>query len=88
MGFNGLFICIISGVFNLCLFVFVAVHGGLILGNKTTIESMEGARKVRLEDNSVRIARDVNIYDLGAKHNFVQVFGRKWQLWFLPVFSR
>ncbi|TPX68485.1 hypothetical protein SpCBS45565_g02980 [Spizellomyces sp. 'palustris'] len=83
--FHTIMLFIVSGIFALCLLVFVAVHAGLISGNKTTIESMEGARRVRLEDNSVRLARHVNIYDLGAKENFLQIFGPKWMLWFVPL---
>ena len=28
-----------------------------------------------------------NIYDIGKKENFIQVFGENWLLWFLPVFT-
>ncbi|KAI9093450.1 DHHC palmitoyltransferase-domain-containing protein [Phlyctochytrium arcticum] len=83
--FHTLFLLIMSGVFAICLLVFVAVHLNLVLSNKSTIESMEGSRRFRLEDNSVRYARHVNIYDVGWRENFVQIFGRDKKLWFIPV---
>ena len=79
---------LLSGVFALCLIIFVGVHTNLLFTNRTTIESMEGSRRVRLADNTMRIARDVNIYDLGWRLNVREVFGDNMWLWFLPVASR
>jgi hypothetical protein len=79
---------LLSGVFALCLLGFSAMHAVLLLSNKTTIESLEGARRIRRDDQSVRVARNVNIFDLGNKANWIQVMGNDPKLWFLPVASR
>ncbi|KAJ3160933.1 Palmitoyltransferase zdhhc2 [Geranomyces michiganensis] len=87
MGFQPTFILIISGVFALCLLIFLIVHLNLVLSNKSTIESMEGGRRVRLPDGSIGAAPSGNLYDLGTRENLVQVFGKRWQLWLVPVYS-
>lgn len=67
------------------------MHTSLILSNRTTIESMEGAGWIRLDDGSiandvrVKSLKDVNIYDLNYKENFAQVMGTKYIEWFLPI---
>ncbi|KAI8919930.1 DHHC palmitoyltransferase-domain-containing protein [Powellomyces hirtus] len=88
MGFQATFIFVISGVFALCLLVFIFVHTQLVLSNKSTIESMEGARRILLPDNTVRMAHTANLYDMGMRQNLLQVFGHRWELWFVPVPSR
>ncbi|KAJ3154017.1 Palmitoyltransferase zdhhc15 [Geranomyces variabilis] len=87
MGFQPTFILIVSGVFALCLLIFLGVHLHLVLSNKSTIESMEGDRRVRLPDGSIGTAPSGNLYDLGTRKNLVQVFGKRWQLWLVPVYS-
>ncbi|KAJ3089071.1 hypothetical protein HK102_007262 [Quaeritorhiza haematococci] len=86
--FHWIMLFMVSGIFGLCLLIFTAMHTGLLLSNRTTIESMEGARSIRIDENTVRTCRDTNIYDLGAKKNFVQVMGTNPVLWFVPVYTR
>lgn len=47
-----------------------------LIYNMTTIES----KKNEAHDY-------INVYDLGFKRNFLQVFGSTWLLWFIPVSS-
>jgi len=66
------FVCISFGLGLLC---FSIQHIQLTLQNKTTIESF---------DKKMDIG---NPYDLGKSLNFEQVFGNKFYLWLLPIFT-
>ncbi|KAJ3125007.1 hypothetical protein HK098_000672 [Nowakowskiella sp. JEL0407] len=85
--FQILSIFFIAGVFGLTIIGFTGVHTHLILVNKTTIENLEGARKIRGEDGSVYYATKENVYDCGARSNWRLVMGNNPLLWFIPVKS-
>ncbi|KAL4428875.1 hypothetical protein ABPG74_001362 [Tetrahymena malaccensis] len=85
----------------ICLSVFCPVighffyfHIQLMLSNVTTIEQLEKVKekldngnqkdKVSVLDN---IESNQNVYDLGKRKNFYQVFGQNPILWLLPVFG-
>ncbi|KAI8823062.1 DHHC palmitoyltransferase-domain-containing protein [Fimicolochytrium jonesii] len=87
IGFQNTFLLIVSGVFALCLLAFVGVHTGLLVDNRSTIESLEGARRVRLEDGTTRLAKEKHLFDMGYKKNFIEVFGPRWELWLVPVYT-
>ncbi|KAI8322859.1 zf-DHHC-domain-containing protein, partial [Martensiomyces pterosporus] len=80
-----LVLIILSGVFSLCLFAFSGFHIYLVLSNLTTIESYE--RNNYKIQNARRNARSkyINLFNIGAKKNFHQVFGSRWLLWPIPV---
>ncbi|KAJ3387733.1 hypothetical protein HDU92_001806 [Lobulomyces angularis] len=88
--FQAFLILIISAVFGVCLMIFTAMHLGLILSNRTTIESMEGSGYIKFENLSsgetqVISLKKNNIYHLGSKRlNFNQVFGKEVKNWFNP----
>ncbi|KAI8852276.1 DHHC palmitoyltransferase-domain-containing protein [Chytridium lagenaria] len=81
---NWLLLVILSGVFSLTLLAFVAMHTGLLLANRTTIESMEPTKRLRSGDET-QMVRGVNVYDFGWTRNWVEVMGVDWRLWFVPV---
>ncbi|KAI9205416.1 DHHC palmitoyltransferase-domain-containing protein [Polychytrium aggregatum] len=81
-----LLLIMLSGIFGLCLLGFSGLHTTLLLTNTTTIESIEGARTIRLPDGSSARTGKVNIYNLGWKKNASQVMGQRgWWSWLLPV---
>ncbi|KAJ3178095.1 hypothetical protein HK101_010157 [Irineochytrium annulatum] len=83
---NWIMLFILSAVFALCLLMFTAMHTGLLLANRTTIESMEGGRRVRTASGDVKYHPVVNYYDLGTwRENWIEVFGVDARTWFLPV---
>ncbi|KAI9354878.1 DHHC palmitoyltransferase-domain-containing protein [Zopfochytrium polystomum] len=84
---NWVMLILLSAVFGAVIFAFAGMHTVLLISNKTTIESMEGARRIRRQDNTIHVGRGANIYDLGAAANWRQVMGGDWRLWFLPVHS-
>ncbi|KAG0242366.1 hypothetical protein BGW41_004377 [Actinomortierella wolfii] len=53
--------------------------------NKTTIESFEKHKYRMGSTGEVLQSRMLNVFDVGAKRNFVQVLGPVWYLWFIPV---
>lgn len=66
------------------------MHLHLVLTNRTTIESMEGAGYVLTNSvingrASVKSLAKVNIYDMGAKNNWNSVMGDSWKEWILPI---
>ncbi|KAJ3330986.1 hypothetical protein HDU76_004340 [Blyttiomyces sp. JEL0837] len=77
-----------SGLFAICMVAFLAMHTALMLANKTTIESMEGARRIRTANRGIRVARNVNIFDLGNYENWIQVMGKDTKYWLIPVRTR
>ncbi|KAJ3232572.1 Palmitoyltransferase zdhhc20 [Chytriomyces hyalinus] len=101
LNLHWLLLVFISAAFGFVLLAFTGLHLMYILTNKTTIESMERARRYRVDyappgsesDGSGVVGRTtkskwgVNIFDLGARENWKAVMGKDWRLWFLPVDS-
>ena len=83
--FQFVILLIVSAAFGFCLFAFAFIHCYYIYYNCTTIEAMEGDRRLKLQDSSVKIARGINIYDLGVYKNFNSVFGKTFKSRFLPI---
>ncbi|KAJ2744771.1 palmitoyltransferase for Vac8p [Coemansia sp. BCRC 34301] len=84
---NLIFLLISSCAFAIALFVFAIYHIYLVLTNTTTIESYEKNNyRVETARRGSR-AKYVNLFDMGAKKNFIQVFGSSssWYLWLVPV---
>ncbi len=85
---NWILLMVISGIISLVMGGFTAWHMSLVLRNYTTIESMEETRfkgdqtqfahYKRLEDNG-------NVFDLGYRRNWEQVFGVQKLGCFLPI---
>lgn len=61
----------------LVAFGFLLYHFYLLAINETTLENVHSPNFV--EDNMT--------FDLGAAQNVREVFGDRWYLWLLPVFS-
>ncbi|KAJ2673926.1 palmitoyltransferase for Vac8p [Coemansia sp. RSA 1085] len=74
-----LFIMMLAGSFSVCLIGFGGFHAYLLLNNLTTIESYESNKFRYAQGNSA------NLFDLGSKRNFLQVFGNSWPHWFVPT---
>ena len=55
-------------------------HLGLASVNRTTLSEMK-----READVEKGIAEEQNVYDVGWYRNCVQVFGKKWWQWILPI---
>ncbi|KXN73135.1 zf-DHHC-domain-containing protein [Conidiobolus coronatus NRRL 28638] len=72
--FQLLFLLIVSGLFSISLFGFSVIHILLVLKNKSTIEDLEYIR-----------SKKFNIFDLGKRRNFREVFGEFGIYWFLPI---
>jgi len=78
----------VTAVFSFGLLMFSLQHYRLVFANKTTIESMERNSSIRWKDASSISNHNLNdLYDLGWKNNFCQVFGSSPWLWFVPVSS-
>lgn len=69
----GLFI---SGIYALMLFGFAGIHYYMVLQNSGTLDTIVQKHKGR-----------ANMYDLGPRVNFCQVFGDDPKYWFIPVFT-
>ncbi|KAJ1817760.1 palmitoyltransferase for Vac8p [Coemansia sp. RSA 2675] len=79
-----IFLLIASCSFSLPLLVFGGYHVYLLLTNTTTIESYE-ENNFRVAAGSQGKEKYVNLFDLGPRRNFVQVFGPSWFMWLVPV---
>ncbi|KAJ1897120.1 palmitoyltransferase for Vac8p [Kickxella alabastrina] len=80
--------CILSGPFTLCLMGFGGYHIYLMLVNLTTIESYErNTFRLANDQNSTGMSKKVNLFDVGMKKNFVQLFGTHWTQWLVPTAS-
>ncbi|KAJ1849446.1 palmitoyltransferase for Vac8p [Coemansia sp. RSA 2703] len=78
-------LCVLAGSFSLCLLGFTGYHIYLLVQNQTTIESYE-SNTFRLPNEESRVkSKKVNLFDVGTKKNFVQVFGARWTHWFIPT---
>ncbi|KAJ1955975.1 palmitoyltransferase for Vac8p [Linderina pennispora] len=82
---NAIVLMILSAVFSLCLVAFAGFHIYLVLSNLTTIESYERNHFKVQQQQGLRQSKYVNLFDVGAKKNFYQVFGSTWYWWFVPV---
>ncbi|KAM9989168.1 hypothetical protein ACTFIY_005209 [Dictyostelium cf. discoideum] len=87
-------VSIIALVFGLGLFFFTMTHMKYILYNETTIEHFEKNNKSSGNNSNNRnLGRDdkgndgsrANIFNIGFKKNFCQVFGKNPLTWFLPI---
>ncbi|KAJ3229793.1 Palmitoyltransferase zdhhc20 [Chytriomyces hyalinus] len=100
LNLHWLLLVFISAAFGFVLLAFTGLHLMYILTNKTTIESMERARRYRVDyappgsetydgivGRTTKSKWGVNIFDLGARENWKAVMGKDWRLWFLPVDS-
>jgi len=67
---------IIAIVFGFGLAMFAGTHFAYVFKNQTTIEALEKSSR-----------RKENIFNLGARTNFLQVFGTNPWLWFVPVYT-
>ncbi|KAI8868721.1 zf-DHHC-domain-containing protein [Ramicandelaber brevisporus] len=86
---NLLFLAIASGIFGFALIGFSGYHIYLVLTNSTTLESQfdnyyDPAAVGADYGNDVPYR---NLFDLGRKKNFMQMFGRNPALWLIPVKS-
>ncbi|VEN36693.1 unnamed protein product [Callosobruchus maculatus] len=68
----------IAGLLGTMAAIFYLYHCSLVFRNETTLEEMQ--RKVLFIQTS-------RTYNLGFRKNFIQVFGRKWYKWFLPIYT-
>ncbi|KAJ2663645.1 Palmitoyltransferase zdhhc2 [Coemansia sp. RSA 1199] len=75
------FMMLMAFAFALSLLGFGGFHVYLLLINKTTIESYDG--------NTFRhaLGKRTNLFNLGYRRNFRQVFGRSRLAWFVPTFT-
>ncbi|GAA5908966.1 hypothetical protein JCM8208_007129 [Rhodotorula glutinis] len=92
---------LLGAIFGFAVGAFGLYHLYLVSKNRSTIEAMEHPASLALLAPTSRLqphdltskqrhalraaARKYNIYDLGRKGNFEQVFGDKWWLWGVPV---
>ncbi|KAJ1825659.1 palmitoyltransferase for Vac8p, partial [Coemansia sp. RSA 2599] len=76
---------ILAGPFAMCLSGFAGYHIYLLARNETTLESYEG-NTFKVSGNSSRTrSNKVNLFNVGAKKNFLQVFGTSKAHWFVPT---
>eukprot|EP01095_Lingulamoeba_sp_RSL-Kostka_P015587 TRINITY_DN721_c3_g1_i4.p1 TRINITY_DN721_c3_g1~~TRINITY_DN721_c3_g1_i4.p1 ORF type:complete len:228 (+),score=50.33 TRINITY_DN721_c3_g1_i4:512-1195(+) len=64
---------------SLTLIPFAGVHYYYVLKNKTTLEEITNQMKRNRRNTGI------NIYDVGYKNNWIQVFGKRKLFWFLPI---
>jgi hypothetical protein len=72
---------ILNAVIFVAILNFFRFHIGLILSNYTTLEMLDLKRK----DPDGK--QPQSVYDMGAYYNWMQVFGRNWCTWLIPVFG-
>ena len=68
--------CLIFGA----ILNFFRFHVGLILDNYTTLQILEMKRQKQ------EGSQQKSPYDIGNYYNWVQVFGRNWKVWWIPIF--
>jgi palmitoyltransferase len=76
---------VLLGVWPLAIY-----HLFLVRKNKTTIDTLTRYRHLRhLDTRKKTVWRDTypHLYDLGARRNWIQVFGPNPAMWFIPVWS-
>jgi len=67
-------------MFAISLVSLFGYHIYLLLYNRSTVESFRPP--------IFRLGPDRNAYNLGKYHNWIQIFGEKKLLWFIPVYTR
>jgi len=77
---NFAFAYCVAVVFSISLGMFLAFHFRLVARNTTTIERLE-------KQDKLRSTARVHMYDVGTRENFIAVFGERWYLWLIPVFT-
>ena len=68
---------IISIVYGIMLIPFAGIHYSMIFQNKTTLEGVI----------PISAYANTDIFNVGYKANFEQVFGKDKSLWLIPVFT-
>ena len=71
---------IVDFVIFVAILNFLRFHIGLIINNYTTLEMLEMRRNARDEE------MQESPYNLGAYYNWMQVFGKNWWIWPIPIF--
>ncbi|KAH8328815.1 hypothetical protein KR074_001094 [Drosophila pseudoananassae] len=66
--------------FSLCVWIMTMVTLSHFVKNHTSVEAIYPPHFYEGGQNK-------NAYDLGIKQNFLEVFGSKWYLWFIPVYT-
>jgi hypothetical protein len=71
-----LFIVLFLLLFMICFIItkFFMFHISLVWTNSTTIESLENSQNAR--------------FSISPYWNFMQVFGKEWSLWLLPLYGK
>ncbi|KAL2095176.1 hypothetical protein ACEWY4_009895 [Coilia grayii] len=73
------FLMLVPGMFAFTLTFLLAFHCWLVITNKTTLEWLSAPFFPHGPDRTA--------FDVGLKHNVLQVFGSQRRFWLLPVFS-
>jgi hypothetical protein len=81
--FELLMLLIVSGAFSFSLAIFGGMHFYLLLNNLTTIEYMEGSRRLRFARSTKD--NDNHVFNIGWKENIISVLGETWKEWILPI---
>ncbi|KAI3659850.1 hypothetical protein MP638_006188 [Amoeboaphelidium occidentale] len=85
------FLTIVGVVFGLGLLGFFIMHLQLIFRNNSTIESFERHRYVNVKNfgryHHLSQGDYINIFDIGWKENFKEIFGDDYRYWLIPVFT-
>ena len=55
------------------------VNAKLVINGETIIEQSDRER--------FPSSKSFNVYDMGWKRNFMNVFGEKWYIWFIPAYA-
>ncbi|XP_075551407.1 palmitoyltransferase ZDHHC20-A-like [Dermacentor variabilis] len=72
------FIVLVGSALAIGLGSFLGMHLSMVSRNETTLESMR----------SIMFLEHGDSFDLGSRYrNFVEVFGLRWSLWLIPVFT-
>lgn len=90
--FNTLILPLVAAVFGLCFFLFLGMHIYYVCTNQTTLQQLGDCTTVRVfkdgsTDSRHHATTKLNIYDVGLKINFFQVFGSNPWVWLLPIQS-
>uniref|UniRef100_A0A0X3PT62 Palmitoyltransferase n=1 Tax=Schistocephalus solidus TaxID=70667 RepID=A0A0X3PT62_SCHSO len=78
--YNFLFVFFVAIMFGLSQLILFCYHIYLLSQNRTTLESFR-APTFRV------IGVDKSGFNIGCRQNFKEVFGDRWGLWLLPVFT-